>query len=81
MVLTATSYPDEDVQQIAANTSEQDTRYSEMFAWTTRLGLLRITPEKYLPEMLRVHFGFLRQYLPPKTAECEIAFLHQTRHV
>jgi len=81
MVLAATSYPDEDVQQIAANTSEQDTRYSEMFAWTTRLGLLRITPEKYLPEMLRVHFGFLRQYLPPKTAECEIAFLHQTRHV
>jgi pimeloyl-ACP methyl ester carboxylesterase len=81
MVLTATSYPDEDVQQVAANTSKQDMRYSEFFAWTTRLGLLRITPETFLPEMLRVYFGYLRQYLPPKTAECEIAFLHQTRHV
>jgi hypothetical protein len=81
MVLTASSYPDEDVQQIAANTSKQDTRSSEIFVWTTRLGLLRVTPEKYLPEMLRVYFGYLRQYLPPRTAECEIAFLHQTKHV
>jgi pimeloyl-ACP methyl ester carboxylesterase len=81
MVLTATSYPDEDVQQVAANMSEQDGRYSEIFVWTTRLGLLRITPEKYVPEMLRVYFALLRRYLPPEAAECEIAFLHQTRHV
>jgi len=81
MVLAAASYPDEEVQQIAAGTSAQDSRYMEIFAWSTRLGLLRITPEKYLPEMLRVYFGALRQFLPPKAAESEIAFLHQTRHV
>jgi hypothetical protein len=42
---------------------------------------MRITPERYLPDMLRAYFGSLRRYLPPKAAECEIAFLHQTRHV
>ena len=56
-------------------------RYFEMYVWSTRLGLLRITPARYLPDMLRVYFGLLRQYLPPKAAESEIAFLHQTRHV
>lgn len=81
MVLAAASYPDEEVQRIAADRSEQDERYSQIYAWTTRTGLLRITPERYLPEILRVYFGLLRRYLPPKTAECEIAFLHQTRHV
>ena len=79
-MLTATSYPDEDVQQRAANTSKQDARYSEMFAWTTRLGLLRITPKVPARDAPRV-LWLLRQYLPPKTTECEIAFLHQTRHV
>ena len=81
MVLTATSYPDEEMQQLSIDTNSRDTRFFETYAWTTRLGLLRITPERRLPEMLRVYFGLLRQYLPPKIAQCEIAFLHQTRHV
>ena len=34
-----------------------------------------------MPDMLREYFSALRRYLPPKAAECEIAFLHQTRHV
>ena len=81
MVLTAASYPDEEVQRIAADRRIQGRFYLEMYAWSTRLGLMRITPETYLSDMLRVYFGSLRQYLPPKAAECEIAFLHQTRHV
>jgi hypothetical protein len=81
MVLTAASYPDEEVQRIVADTSIRARRDFEMYAWSTRLGLMRITPEKYLPDMLRDYFGFLRKYLPSKAAECEIAFLHQTRHV
>jgi pimeloyl-ACP methyl ester carboxylesterase len=81
MVLTAASYPDEEVQRITADTSARSRSYSEIYVWSTRFGLMRITPERYLPEMLRVYFGLLRQYLPPKAAECEIAFLHQTRHV
>jgi pimeloyl-ACP methyl ester carboxylesterase len=81
MVLTAASYPDEEVRQIADDRSKQDTRYFEMYAWSTRLGLMRITPERYLPDMLRVYFALFRQYLPPKAAQCELAFLHQTRHV
>ena len=81
MVLTAASYPDEEVQRISAETRIRGRSYFEMYAWSTRLGLMRITPEKYLPDMLRVYFGSLRKYLPPKAAECEIAFLHQTRHV
>ena len=39
------------------------------------------SPQKYLPEMLRVYFGSYANAFPPKTTECEIAFLHQTRHV
>jgi len=81
MVLTAASYPDEEVQRITADTSIRGRPYFAMYAWSTRLGLMRITPEKYLPDMFRVYFGSLRHYLPPRTAECEIAFLHQTRHV
>jgi hypothetical protein len=81
MVLTASSYPDEEVQRIAADTKIRDGFYFDIYTWSTRLGLLRITPERYLPEMLRVYFAFLRRYLPPKIAECEIAFLHQARHV
>ena len=81
MVLTAASYPDEEVQRIAADISNEGRLYFEIYAWSTRLGLMRLTPEKHLPELLRVYFGLLRQYLPPKAAECEIAFLHQTRHV
>jgi hypothetical protein len=81
MVLTAASYPDEEVQRIAAEMRIRERRYLEVYAWSTRLGLMRITPEKYLPEMLSVYFGALRRYLPPEAAECEIAFLHQTRHV
>jgi pimeloyl-ACP methyl ester carboxylesterase len=81
MVLTAASYRDEEVQRIAADRSIRGRPYFEMYVWSTRLGLMRITPERYLSDMLRVYFGFLRQYLPPKAAECEIAFLHQTRHV
>ena len=42
---------------------------------------MRITPERYLPDIYRTYVGSLRQYLPPQAAECEIAFLHQTRHV
>lgn len=38
-------------------------------------------PEGLLPETVRLYFGFLRRYLPSETAECEIAFLYQTRHV
>jgi len=81
VVLTAASYPDEEVQRIVADMSLRRRSYLEMYAWSTRLGLMRITPERYLPDMLRVYFGLLRQYLPPNAAECEIAFLHQTRHV
>jgi pimeloyl-ACP methyl ester carboxylesterase len=81
MVLTATSYPDEEVQRIAADTSVEGWLYFEIYAWCTRLGLMRITPERCAPGMLGVYFGLLRQYLPARTAECEIAFLHQTRHV
>ena len=81
MVLTAASYPDEEVRRIAAETRIRGKPYFEMYAWSTRLGLMRITPEKYLPDILRTYFGSLRQYLTPKAAECEIAFLHQTRHV
>jgi pimeloyl-ACP methyl ester carboxylesterase len=81
MVLTAASYPDEEVGRFVAEMSTRGRPYLEMYAWCTRLGLMRITPERRLPDMLRVYFGFLRKYLPPKTAECEIAFLHQTRHV
>jgi hypothetical protein len=80
MVLTASSYPDEEVQRIAARRIESGL-YFEIYDWSTRLGLMRITPERYLPEMLHAYFGLLRQYLPPKVAEGEIAFLHQTRHV
>jgi pimeloyl-ACP methyl ester carboxylesterase len=66
MVLAATSYPDEEIQRIAVDTSVQGRIYFEIYAWSTRLGLMRITPERYLPEMLRVYFGFLRQYLRRK---------------
>jgi hypothetical protein len=45
------------------------------------VGLLRIMPERFLPEMFRVYFGLLRKHLPSQAAESEIAFLHQTRHV
>jgi hypothetical protein len=81
MVLTATSYPDEETRRIAADVNQRDTRFFEIYAWTTRLGLSRITPERYLPEMGRQYFDFLRKRLPPQAAESEIAFLHQTRHV
>jgi pimeloyl-ACP methyl ester carboxylesterase len=81
MVLTAASYPDEEVQRIAAEMRIRGRAYFEMYTWSTRLGLMRITPERYLPDIYRTYVGSLRQYLPPKTAECEIAFLHQTRHV
>jgi pimeloyl-ACP methyl ester carboxylesterase len=81
IVLTATSYPDEEIQRIATDTSIRGKFLFASYAWSARFGLMRITPEKYLPEMLSVYFGLLRQYLPPRTAEREIAFLHQTRHV
>ena len=81
MVLAATSFPDEEVQRIAAERSKQDAGYLAVYAWTTRLGLLRVTPERFLPEMARIYFNYLRNYLPPKAAECEIAFLHQAKHV
>ena len=81
MVLTAASYPDEEVHRIAAEVTAQSKSYSQIYVWSTRSGLLRITPESYLPEMLRTYFGLLRRYLPPKAAESEIAFLHQLRHV
>ena len=81
MVLTATSYPDEEVQRIAAEMRVRSRAYFKMYTWSTRLGLMRITPERYLPDIYRTYVGSLRQYLPPKVAECEIAFLHQTRHV
>ena len=81
MVLMATSYPDEVTRRIAADMNQRDMRYFEIYAWTTRLGLSRITPERYLPEMGRQYFDFLREHLPPRAAESEIAFLHQTKHV
>ena len=81
MVLTAASYPDEEVRQIAAEITARSKSYSQIYVWSTRSGLLRITPESYLPEMLRTYFGLLRRYLPPKAADSEIAFLHQLRHV
>ena len=81
MVLTAASYPDEEVQRIAAEVRIRGRAYFEMYTWSTRLGLMRITPERYLPDIYRTYVGSLREYLPPKAAECEIAFLHQSRHV
>jgi len=81
MVLTAASYPDEEVQRIAAEMSIRGRAYFEMYTWSTCLGLMRITPERYLPDIYRTYVGSLRHYLPPKAAESEIAFLHQTRHV
>jgi pimeloyl-ACP methyl ester carboxylesterase len=80
MVLTASSYPDEEVQRIAVRRVGSGL-YFKIYDWSTRLGLMRITSERYLPEMLHVYFGLLRQYLPLKAAECEISFLHQIRHV
>jgi len=40
MVLTASSYPNEDVQQITADMSIRDTRYFEIYAGTTRLAYM-----------------------------------------
>ena len=34
-----------------------------------------------LPEMGRQYLDFIREHLPPRAAESEIAFLHQTKHV
>jgi len=81
LVLTATSYPDEGLLRTAADTSARGRFYFDIYGWSTGLGLTRITPERNLPQMFRVYFGLLRKYLPLKVAECEIAFLHQTRHV
>ena len=81
IVLTATSYPDEEWHRKAAESSDRDRRILKTYAWTTRLGLLRTVPERFLPEMFRVYLGLLRKYLPRQAAESEIAFLHQTRHV
>ena len=81
IVLTATSYPDEEWHRKAADSSDGDRRLLQKYAWTTRVGLLRIMPERLLSEMFRVYFGLLRRYLPKQAAESEIAFLHQTRHV
>src|SRR5690349_21749783 len=81
LVLTATSYPDEGLLRTAAETSTRGRLYFDIYGWSTGLGLTRITPERNLPQMFGVYFGFLRKYLPLRVAECEIAFLHQTRHV
>ena len=66
---------------MAAKINQRDLRYFEFFAWTTRLGLSRITPERFMPEMGRQYFEFLREHLPPQGAESEIAFLHQAKHM
>jgi pimeloyl-ACP methyl ester carboxylesterase len=81
MVLIATSYPDEELLHKAAESNNRDRRLFETYAATTRAGLLRIMPERFVPEMLRGYFGALRKYLPSQAAQSEIAFLHQTRHV
>jgi pimeloyl-ACP methyl ester carboxylesterase len=81
IVLTATSYPDEELLRKAAESSKRDRCLFETYAGTTRSGLLRIMPEGFLPEMFRGYFGLLRKYLPSQAAQSEIAFLHQTRHV
>ena len=81
MVLTATSYPDEEVRPNASAADEQDRSLFKIYGLCTRTGLLRMIPEGLLPETVRLYFGFLRRYLPSETAECEIAFLYQTRHV
>ncbi|MGH9632455.1 MAG: hypothetical protein ACRD7E_29465, partial [Bryobacteraceae bacterium] len=81
IVLTATSYPDDEVLRKAAESGDRDRRLFEIYAQATRAGVLRIIPERFLPEMLRAYFGLLRKYLPPKAAQSEIAFLHQTKHV
>ncbi len=81
IVLTATSYPDEEWHRKAADSGDRDRRLLQTYAWTTRLGLLRVMPERFLPEMFRVYLGLLRKYLPRQAADSEIAFLHQTRHV
>jgi pimeloyl-ACP methyl ester carboxylesterase len=81
IVLTATSYPDEEVLRKSAESSDRHRRGFDIYAWTTRAGLLRILPERVLPEILRDYFALLRKYLPLQAAESEIAFLHQTKHV
>jgi len=81
MALTAGSYPDEDVQRVSAEMRTRARSYAAIYGWSVRSGLMRITPETILPDMFRVYLSALRYYLPPQTAECEIAFLHQSRHV
>lgn len=81
LVLAATSYPDEEVRRIAADMNQRDIRFFEIYAWITRLGLSRITPERYLPEMGRQYFDLLREHLPPQAADSEFAFFHQSKHV
>ena len=80
MVLTATSYPDEEVRRTAAD-AKRYRRFFEIYAWATRMSLLRIVPKRLLPDMFRVYVGLLRKYLPLEAAESEVAFLHQTKHV
>jgi pimeloyl-ACP methyl ester carboxylesterase len=80
IVLAATSYPDEETLKYA-KMDEHERRFFQLYGWSVRTGLLRMIPERFLPEMLRVYTGLLRKYLPPNAAESEVTFLRQTRHV
>jgi pimeloyl-ACP methyl ester carboxylesterase len=81
IVLTATSYPDEEIRRITDEPGDRYRRFVETYFWTTRSGLIRLIPEQYLPAMLQTYVSLLRKYLPPQAAQSEISFLHQTRHV
>jgi pimeloyl-ACP methyl ester carboxylesterase len=80
IVLTATSYPDEELRRITDETGERYPRFVQTYFWMTRSGLIRIIPEQYLPAMFQSYVSLLRKYLPPEAAQSEISFLHQTRH-
>ncbi len=81
MVLASTSYPDQEVRRIAADENRGERLFLAIYDWSTRAGLTRIVPERFLPTMLRAYLGLLRKYLSEAAAESEIAFLHQARHV
>src|SRR5215469_7034398 len=50
MVLTAASYRMKRYSE-SADTRIHGRSYFELYAWSTRSGLMRITPERYLPDM------------------------------